>query len=67
MKNCKVVLVPGLRAYRESRGIAPLYLISALDGRERLTSHPGRFCLGKGPRYPLRGGWVCPGAGLGPN
>jgi hypothetical protein len=30
-----------------SGGIAPLFLISALDGSERLDSRPGRFALNK--------------------
>jgi len=35
--------------------VAPLFLTSALDGGQ-LTSCPGRFTLGKEPRYPLSGG-----------
>jgi hypothetical protein len=34
--------------------MAPLILISALDGDEWPTSGPGRFTPGKEPPYPLR-------------
>jgi hypothetical protein len=36
-----------------SGGIALRYLTSALDGGEWSASCPGRFTLGKFPRYPL--------------
>ena len=52
-ENGKVVLVPAMKEYRESRGIISLILISALDRFKRSTSYPGRFCPGKELRYPL--------------
>jgi hypothetical protein len=49
----------------ESGGIAPPFLISALDGREWSPSSPGRFNPGEGPpRIHWIGGWMGPGAGL---
>jgi hypothetical protein len=45
---------------RESRGIAPPFLTSALDGGEWPASHPGHFTPGE--RFPVpigqEGGWA---------
>jgi hypothetical protein len=51
---------------RESGGIDPPFLTSALDGREWSASRSGRFTYGE--RFPGTywvGGWVDPRAGLG--
>jgi hypothetical protein len=47
---------PRHKDVRESRGIAPTFLISALDGGEWTASLPGRF-------YLRIGGWVGPRTG----
>jgi hypothetical protein len=44
-----------MKAYRGSRGIAPLILISVLDGCEWSTSRLCRFTPGKEPGYPFNG------------
>jgi hypothetical protein len=46
----KVVLVHAMKAYRGSRGIAPLILNPA---GEWSISRPGRFTPGKEPLYPF--------------
>jgi hypothetical protein len=49
-----------------SGGIAPLLLISALDGGEWSALRPGRFIPGEGaPGTHRIGGWVGPRAGQG--
>jgi hypothetical protein len=48
-----------------NRGIAPLFLTSALDGGERSASRPCRFIPeGRAPGTHWIGGWVGPRAGL---
>ena len=53
MRNGKDKAVPvhAMRAYKGSRGIAPLVLTSTLDGGERSISHSDSFTLGKERRY----------------
>jgi hypothetical protein len=47
------VFVHATKAYRGSRGIAPLILDLELDGGEWSASRLGRFTAGQEPRYPL--------------
>jgi hypothetical protein len=42
-----------MKMYGGSGGIAPPFLISALDGDELLASHPGRFTSGNEPPVPI--------------
>ena len=51
----EIVPVHEIKAYRGSRGIAPLILNSAPDRDEWSTSRTSRFNSGKEPRYPLNG------------
>lgn len=50
-----------MKAYRGSRGIAPLVFFSPIDKSEWLALRSGRFKPGKQTRYPLNGrvgGWA---------
>jgi hypothetical protein len=57
--KCEVLLGHAKKAYRGSRGIAPLILSSAVDGGKRPNSRPGRFTLWIKDRYPLNGRLWC--------
>ena len=54
-KGEESLAVNALRAYKGNRGIGQfIFLTSAVDGGEWLTSRPGRFTPGRDPRYPLK-------------
>jgi hypothetical protein len=54
-----------MQAPRERGAIAPTYFDLGTRWGEWSASRPGRALpLGKGPRYPLVGGWVGLRAGL---
>jgi len=53
VKDKGKVTVHAMKAYRDSRGTAPLILYFGPSESELSASRPGRFILGKYPRYPL--------------
>jgi hypothetical protein len=58
--KCKVLPAHAMKAHKRSRGLTLLILNLATKWRSGSTSRfPGRFTLGKDPRYPMdRGlGW----------
>ena len=42
-----------MKAYKGSRGIAPLILTAVLDGARRSSSRPGRFIPGERTSVPI--------------
>ena len=54
-ENCKVkvVSVHVTKEYGAIEVQPPSFFASALDGDDWSVSRPGRFTLGKAPRYPL--------------
>jgi len=47
------ITVHAMKAYRDSKGTAPLILYVGPSESELSASRPGRFILGKYPRYQL--------------
>ena len=55
-----------MKAYKGSRGIAPLILTSVLDGGKRSTSRRGRLIPGERTSVPIEyeAGWIPKSGGV---